>query len=62
MMRIHLLSKRPSRRAHAFTYPTRVFAKQLKEAGADVRLFFKEDDPNLTKCAVLGVLSDYFGN
>ena len=60
-MRVHFLSTRGSRRAHSFTYPTRVFAKQLRHADVEVRLFYKDDDPGLTACDVLGVVSDYFG-
>ena len=61
MMRVHLLTTRGSRRAHAFVFPLRVFARQLKQAGLDVRLFYQDDAPALTACDVLGVVSDYFG-
>ena len=60
-MRVHLLTTRRTRRAHAFTFPLRVFSRRLKHAGIDVRLFFRHDAPRLTDCDVLGVLSDYFG-
>ena len=59
-MRLHLLTSR-GLRAHSFTFPLRVFARQLKQAGIHVRLFYRHDAPRLTACDVLGVVSDYFG-
>lgn len=59
-MRVHLLTSR-GLRAHSFTYALRVFARQLKQAGFEVRLFYRDDAPKLTACDVLGVVSDYFG-
>jgi len=59
-MRIHLLTSR-GLRAHSFTFPLRVFARGLKQAGIHVRLFYRHDAPRLTACDVLGVVSDYFG-
>lgn len=59
-MRVHFLSKRAFR-PYCFTFPTRVFSRQIKEAGISTRIFYKPDDPGLTDCDVLGVLSDHFG-
>lgn len=59
-MRVHILTSRKLR-AHSFTFPLRVYARQLKQAGIQVRLFYRDDAPRLTACDVLGVVSDYFG-
>lgn len=60
-MRVHFLSCRDFR-THLFTYPLRVFSKQLKDAGIEVHIYFDADQPQLTKCDVLAVISDVFGS
>lgn len=58
-MRVHFLSRRKYR-AHCFLHPTRVFSREVRQAGIQTRVFYRHDDPRLARCDVLAVVCDYW--